>query len=173
MAKTDSFFIRATKDLGNTNAYHEKEIDLGAFVSPLDKAVLRILNVQVVWSDNTGRSTVIKDGETAASQFQLVTQSQADIVLASDKSVIASGRITANGEAYSLGGAHIPTGVYDSFDIAPQHWSNGYLVGVDSIYLGGAASTEWDGDQYVTVILECVSENLTQNAAMALALSQQ
>jgi len=174
MAKTDSFFIRSTKDLGNTNTFHEKEIDLGAFVDALGKSVLRVLNVAVIFSDNTGRSTVINDTESAATQWQLTTQTQSDIVLASNKSVIASGRVIAGAQTnYIIGGSHIPGYVSQDFDVSPQHWSNGYLVGVDTIYLGGSASTEWPGDQYVTVILECVVETLSQSGAMALALSQQ
>jgi hypothetical protein len=176
MAKTDSFFIRCTKDVGNTNTFHEKEIDLGAFVDALGKSVLRILNIAVIFSDSTGRSTLIDDGESAATQWQLTTQTQTDIVLASDKSVIASGRVAVGAQStYSAvgGGQHLPGIVSGDFDVSPQHWSNGYLIGVDTIYLGGAASLEWVGDQYVTVILECQSETLSQSAAMALALSQQ
>ena len=174
MAKTDSFFIRCTKDVGNTNTFHEKEIDLGAFVDALGKSVLRILNVAVVFSDADGRSTLITDERSAATQWQLTTQTQTDIVLASNKSVIASGRIIAGAlNKYVWPGDHLPGNVDEAFDVSPQEWTNGYLVGVDAIYLGGSASPEWTGDQYVTVILECVSETLSQSAAMALALSQQ
>jgi len=75
-----------------------------------------------------------------------------------------------------LVGAHYPSQNTQVMDIGPQKWTNGYLIGVDSIYLGGSASTlGWDNAEYpyVTVILECVSETLSQSAAMALALSQQ
>ncbi|GAH24562.1 unnamed protein product, partial [marine sediment metagenome] len=44
---------------------------------------------------------------------------------------------------------------------------------VDSIFLGGAASTNWNEDVYCTVTMECTVETMTQAAAMALALSQQ
>jgi hypothetical protein len=170
MAKTDTFFIRSTKDLGNTNAYHEKEIDIGAFVDPLSKAVLRILSVTVAFTDNTGRSTELAGNESGAAQFQLLTQSQTDIVLPSDKAVISSGRVLAfNDQATQK----LPSYVSHDFDIAPQSWEKGYLVGVDTLYLGGSASSSWAGDQYCSIILECQSETLTQSAAVALALSQQ
>jgi hypothetical protein len=55
----------------------------------------------------------------------------------------------------------------------PQHWTNGYLVGVEQIYLLGAASTGFGDDVFVSVVLECTVETMTSNAAMALALSQQ
>lgn len=169
MPKTDSFFIRATKDLGNTNTYHEKSIDLGAFVDALGKSVLRIHNIEVAFTDNTGRSSLISG--PCAAQFQLLTQSQTDIVLPSDKSVIASGRVNCTIVPQSSGS--LPSYTANSLDVGPQHWTNGYLVGVETIYLGGSASTDFDGDVYCTVVLECTVETLSEKAAMALALSQQ
>jgi hypothetical protein len=166
MAKTtDSFFIRSTKDLGNTNTYHEKTIDIGAFVDALGRSVLRIHNVSVTWSDHTGRSNLVNG--VAAAQFQLLTQSQTDIILPSEKSVICSGKVNSDG----AGG--LPSFVSHDLDVAPQHWTNGYLVGVEQLYLGGTASLGFPGDVYCTVVLECTVETLTEKAAMALALSQQ
>jgi len=174
MAK-DSFFIRSTKDLGNTNAYHEKEIDLGAFIDVAGGTILRLHSMQVVWSDSAGTSTVVADETVGAAQFQLLTQSQNSIVLASDKAVIASGRILAQaGVGYAAPlGAHYPGNVTDTVDLSPSFWSNGYLIATESLYLGGSASTEFPGDQYVTVILECTTEKMTKSNAMALSLSQQ
>ena len=61
----------------------------------------------------------------------------------------------------------------DDFDVAPQHWTNGYLVGVESMYLSGKTSAAgWQDDLYVSLVMECQSETLSQSAAMALALSQ-
>jgi hypothetical protein len=170
MAKTDSFFIRITKDLGNTNTYHEKAIPIGAFVDPLGKSVLRILNIHVAITDNTGRSTVLVANGVAATQYQLLTQTQTDIVLPSDKAVIASGRVIASNR---IGAQGLPSNVSQDFDILPQNFTGGYLIGVDTLYLGGAASQDWVGDQYVTLVMECQVETLTKEAAVALALSQQ
>jgi len=99
-----------------------------------------------------------------------MTQTQNDIVLASDKSVIASGKIH---ERNSLGAPSLATWVTDMVDVGPQHWTNGYLVGVEQLYFGGSASTGFVGDLYCTIILECTVETLNEKAAMALALSQQ
>jgi hypothetical protein len=52
-------------------------------------------------------------------------------------------------------------------------WTNGYLIGVESLYLGGEASSGFAGNVYVTIVLECTVEKMSQSAAMALALSQQ
>ncbi len=172
MAKSDSFFIRHTVDINNTNAYQEGPIDLGAYVDALGKSVLRIHNIAVTMSDSTGRTSEVTSSGSApfngaAAQFQLLTQSQADIVLPSNRAVISSGRIVASGN----GG--VPSAVSQDFDNLPQLWTNGYLVAVDTIYLGGAASTGFDGDVYCSIVMECTVETMTQAAAMALSLSQQ
>ena len=172
MAKSDSFFIRHTTEIDNDNTYHQDPIDLGAYVDALGKSVLRIHNISVTMSDSTGRtSEVTATGSApfngAAAQFQLLTQSQADIVLPSNRAVISSGRIVASGN----GG--VPSYVSQDFDNLPQLWTNGYLVAVDTIYLGGAASAGFDGDVYCSVTMECTVETMTQAAAMALSLSQQ
>jgi hypothetical protein len=170
MAKTDSFFIRKTVNIGRTNAYAEDSIDLGAYVDALGKSVLRIHNCQVTYSDNTGRSSEIAPNDGAVAQFQLVTQSQTDIVLPSDKSLISSGRI----HMYQSGPSpDLAWNVSEGNDINLQEWTNGFLVGVEQIYLGGSANTAFEGNVYVTVVLECTVETLSSAAAMALALSQQ
>ena len=91
MAKSDSFFIRKTQNIDNTNTFQQGSIDLGAYVDALGKSVLRIHNIAVSFTDSGGRA--IDTAGEAAAQFQLTTQSQSDIVLASDKSVIASGML--------------------------------------------------------------------------------
>ena len=164
MAK-DSFFIRKTVNIGNTATYAEESIDLGAYVDALGKSILRIHNVAASFSDNNGTANTVTG--PAAAQFQLVTQSQADTVLPSDKSVISSGRIHVDGA-----GA-LPTYVSQDFDVLPQMWNNGYLIGVEQIYLGGEASAGFAGNVYVTIVMECTVETMSQSAAMALALSQQ
>ena len=56
----------------------------------------------------------------------------------------------------------------------PQDWTNGYLVGVEAIYLGALADANWATTNLtVNIVMECTVETLSQSAAMALALSQQ
>jgi len=172
MAKSDSFFIRHTTNIGNTATFAQDSIDLGAYVDALGKSVLRIHNIAVTMSDSTGTtSEVTATGNApfngAAAQFQLTTQSQTDTVLPSNKSVISSGRIVA------IGDGNVPSGVWESFDNLPQLWTNGYLVAVDTIYLGGEASANFDGAVYCSITMECTVETMSQASAMALALSQQ
>lgn len=172
MAKSDSFFIRKTIDAENNNTFQQTNIDLGAYVDALGKSVLRIHNVQVTFSDNTGRSSTITGGGVGVAQWQLTTQQQIDIVRDDDKSVISSGRVhMANLSNPPVAG--LATMVSDVNGMNLHDWTNGYLVGTEQIYLGGSASSGFAGDAYITVVMECTVETLSQSAAMALALSQQ
>jgi len=172
MAKSDSFFIRKTLDAENTNNFQQTNIDLGAYVDALGKSVLRIHNIQVTYSDNLGTSSQINVGETAVAQWQLTTQQQIGPVRADDKSVISTGRVhMAN--LNTIPTSLLASAVTDANDLNLHDWTNGYLVGTEQIYLGGQASTAFQGDVYITVVMECTVETLSQSAAMALALSQQ
>ena len=175
MAKTDSFFIRHTTNLQDDNSYYQSPIDLGAYVDALGKAVLRIHNISISYTTSSGAPLEITgsaNGTSAIASFQLVTQTQNALVLPGEnKSVVASGR--TNAYAFGTGGASFPSITSDALDNAPQLWNNGYLIGVETMYLGGSASTGWTGDVYCSIVMECTSESLTQAAAMALALSQQ
>lgn len=173
MAKTDSFFIRKSVTLEGSAVFAQNAIDLGAYVDALGKAVLRIHNIAVQYSDPTGGTPDLTKEVQAAADFQITTQTQSNMVIAGDnKSVIASGRIVA----YNIdsGSDGVPTQVYQDLDVAPQTWKNGYLIGVEQIYLGGRRTNlGWAENVVVSVIMECTSETLSKEAAMALALSQQ
>ena len=53
-------------------------------------------------------------------------------------------------------------------DNLPQLWTNGYLIAVDTMYLGG----EWFNrmvateDMTISVIMECTVDTLSKEAAM-------
>lgn len=164
--KTSTFFIRATTNLQDDNNFYFSEIDLGAFVNVLDKAVLKILAIEAAMSDSAGRITGITDN--SAAQWQLTTQEQSDNVLISDKSLIASGM-------YVTGAVdnNFPQNGAQWMDTGPQTWSDGYLVATESIYLGGSATSTFTEDVYVSVILECQVMTMDIQDGVALALSQQ
>ena len=167
---TDSFFIRQTLDAGNTNAFKEVALDLGAYVDALGKSVLRIHNVQVTYSDNTGASSSIAGNEVGVAQWQLTTQSQGSLVRSDNRSLVSDGRVHMFNDQ---GTVKLASMVTDANGINVQEWTNGYLIAVEQMYLGGSATTTFEGDVYISVVLECTVETMTQSAAMALALSQQ
>ena len=172
MAKSDSFFIRASCDIGNNSSteWNQTTIDLGAYVDALGKSVLRIHNIAVSFTDATGASATLVASKPAAAQFQLSTQSQTALVLPTNKGIIASGMLNAFNELSSIDVAAVVT---ESFDNLPQLWTNGYLIAVDQMYLSGEASPGFHEAVTVSVVMECTVETMSQASAMALALSQQ
>jgi hypothetical protein len=165
MAKSDSFFIRASTDF-NGLSFAQSAIDCGAYVDALGKSVLRIHNIAVQWGSGMPQMVIPAGSHQAA--FQLTTQSQTALVAATDKSVISTGTL-----AYSSNAGSAST-VSDKIDIAPQQWTNGYLVGVEQLYLGVDSSEATAGGMDACyIVLECTVETLSSSAAMALALSQQ
>jgi hypothetical protein len=171
MAKSDSFFIRAKISGLTGGTFGQTAIDLGAYVDALGKSVLRLhrLSVQYVFDGVGGTPTVtIANGE-AHTEWQLTTQSQASMVDATDKSVISTGNLqsvnaTAVANHYSFSTQDV--------DINPEDWTNGYLIGVEQMYLGGKA-TNFQKACDIILVMECTVETLSSSAAMALALSQQ
>ena len=168
MAKTDSFFIRAKTNYNGTT-FAQSAIDLGAYVDALGKSVLRIHNITVQYGNPTDLILPVSSASVCNS-FQLTTQNQSAMVDVTDKSVIASGKLSC-----IAGNTGVTTPfVTEALDIAPQMWSAGYLVGVEQIYLGADSTNAANlGIDQVGIVLECTVETLSQSAAMALALSQQ
>jgi len=175
MAKSDSFFIRADVELPATT-YATTSIDLGSYVDALGKSVLRIHNlsamVQQGPAGNAPGMAPTMDGDKGGSlSWQLTTQDQTSLVLASNRAVISSGAIWArNGDS----AVNPPADAYEG-DMLPQEWTNGYLVAVESLQLAAQRTDDWTAGDKITVsiVLEATVETMTQASAMALALSQQ
>jgi len=169
MAKSDSFFIRASATMSGAVPI-QTGIDCGAYVDALGKSVLRIHNIAVRY-DFGGTGPAVQVPGECGGFFQLTTQSQAGLVPATDRSVISTGQIhstntTAANNQYTF--------YSDSLDVAPQHWRNGYLVGVEQLYLlVQSVGNGFTTDPRVEIVMECTVETLSQAAAMALSLSQQ
>ena len=166
MARSDSFFIRATVDT-NATTYAQASIDLGSFVDALGKTVMRIHNCSVSYGTPLSGIVTVPVGADGSTGWQLTTQSQTQLIGASNRSTISSGNLLVAGD-----GGGLLSIVSESLDIAPQEWTGGYLVAVESIFLGVDQVTANLVDQ-VTVVLECTVETMTAAASMALALSQQ
>ena len=166
MARTDSFFIRAQVALPTAGNFGESALDLGAYVDALGKSVLRIHNVQVQYG-NAGESVAgLSPSVVTDVSFQLTTQSQTAMVDLNNRSVVASGAL-----AIAADGAGDLSVLNESLDAGPQHWTDGYLIAVEQMYLGAIQGI--DALSVVSIVMECTVETMTQAAAMALALSQQ
>ena len=165
MAKTDSFFIRASTAT-NGLTFAQSSIDLGAYVDALGKSVLRIHNISVQYGAPLELPATLTPNEDGAVAFQLTTQSQASMITAINKSLVSSGQLTYASDANA-----VLSVLEETQDISPQEWKNGYLIGVEQIYLGVDQSA--DRISEINIVMECTVETLTASAAMALALSQQ
>ena len=163
MAKSDSFFIRASTTTNGTT-YAQSAVDLGAYVDALGKSVLRIHNISVEYGTPMDTYAGAPQSSTQTS-FQLTTQSQTELVNITDKSLISSGTLAIATSDQSV------VMMSEGLNIAPQHWTKGYLVAVEQIYLG--VDQSFDHFNNVSIVLECTVETLSQSGAMALALSQQ
>lgn len=165
MAKSDTFFIRASIDppLGS---YDESSIDLSSFVNALSKDVLRIHSVECRYPSPS--LNIPATDAISRALWQITTQPQLGIVPLTDRSLIASGKLSASWTT----AATVPILESQEQDIGPQQWIDGYLVAVEQIYLGGLRDTPFTATAF-EVILECSSETLTVASSMALALSQQ
>ena len=165
MAKSDSFFIRASTATNGTT-FAQSSIDLGAYVDALGKSVLRIHNISVQYGAPLELPATLTPNEDGAVAFQLTTQSQASMVTAVNKSLVSSGQLT-----YAADANAILNLLEETQDISPQEWKNGYLIGVEQIYLGVDQGA--DRISEINIVMECTVETLNASAAMALALSQQ
>jgi len=165
--QTDSFFIRANVPITVAGGFAQTEIDLGAYVDALGKSVLKIHNVQVHMQDSSAlqRPPLYNTGSGCEVAWQMTTQNQTGIVLTSNRSVVSAGL----SQFAEVTGGQLSS---DAAGLNVQHFTDGYLIAVEQMYLG-AHGTGLTSDVTVSVVLECTVESLTQSAAMALALSQQ
>ena len=173
---TDSFFIRASVTPDDTDTFVQTTVDLGAYVDALGKSVLRIHNIEFEWAQATDGATPngapqVDATSQADAVWQLTTQTQTAMVPLSDRSVVGKGQIWVYNPSAAQGA---PSQVHND-SVAPQHFTDGYLVAVESLFLGAQASDKWAANNNLTcnMMLECTVETLSQSAAMALALSQQ
>jgi len=174
MAKSDSFFIRfevpVTVNATPTSSYNQIPVSLGSYVDALGQAVLRIHNIEYEWTTRDNQPPKMDGNKASPATFQITTQSQPTLVSLFDKSTVAKGMLWArNPDATD----NCPAEVYNDSH-APQHFSNGYLVAVETLYAAAQVGADWkDTNLKVAVVMECTIEKMSQSAAMALSLSQQ
>lgn len=173
MAK-ESFFLRQTLEQTGSG-FVQAEIDLGAFVNLATKSgtILRIHNCEVQITDRDNpMSGPFQTAENLNIGWDLTTVKQTTLVKASDRSVIASGRYEVSAD--TAGNNSRILFAQDTRDVMPQSWTNGYLVGVDTIYFSSQADAASSGGTYdLQIVLECTSEAVSAASSRALALSQQ
>jgi len=179
MAK-GTFFLREQVIAPATQARTVTEIDLGAYVNlgSTKPQVLRIHSIQVQFADEEGLVPLVDPAAGAGefkSAFACVALTTKEFQLASpkmpflsdDETVYTRSIVSSNGETAANQG--ITSG---ETDLAPQHLQNGYLVGVDTLYLYGIADDAWNENVVMSICMECSVEPATRENAINLALSQ-
>jgi len=176
MAKKESLFIRGTVTPGDNAAFVQSTIDLSSYVSALGKSIVKIKSIEGEWCQSpTGavpNGAPFLDAETnAEAVWQLTTQNNVGLVGLDDRTTIAKGMIWARN---SDNASAVANSVYQDSHL-PQHYSDGFLVAVEDIYLGAYGGLNWAQTSNLTfnIVLECEVMTMTQSAAMALSLSQQ
>ena len=176
MAKNESFFIRGTVTPDDAGTFVQTQIDLSSYVSALGKSIVRIRAIEGEWCQAEDgaipNGAPFMDGNTGDyAIWQLTTQSNAGLVSLDDRTTIGKGSLWARNPDAS---SNPPTQVYSDSHL-PQHYSNGFLVAVEDIYLGAQAGTGWAATSNLTfnIVLECEVLKMDASAAMALSLSQQ
>jgi len=170
MAK-DSFFIRASITTGHDGSFDQAELDLGAYTNlgSSKPELLRIHNIHMCMTDDAGEVPTLGANTATSACWQITTQSQTGLVLITDDSVVAAGQ---GGFRNADGSTNPPNQVY-SETLLPQDWSNGYLVAVPTLFLGGFAGANFQENVTFSFVMECTTESATKASAVSLAISQQ
>ena len=174
MAKSDSFFIRfevpVTVNATPIDSFNQIPVSLGSYVDALGQAVLRIHNIEYEWLTQTNQPPKMDANKASPASFQITTQSQSGLVSLFDKSAVCKGMLWARNPDSAN---NVPATTYNDSH-APQHFTNGYLVAVETLYAAAQCGADWfDTAMKVSVVMECTIEKMSQSAAMALSLSQQ
>tara|TARA_R110000782_G_C14624091_1_gene393631 strand:+ start:87 stop:599 length:513 start_codon:yes stop_codon:yes gene_type:complete len=169
MAK-NSFYIRASVNIGDTGAFAQEEIDIGSYtdLGSSKPEILRIHDVQVALTDASGQMPTMTGDTGDSLAWQITTQSQSALVLVDDTSFVSGGRAALRNPDSAV---TPPSQAWEN-QIMAQDWMNGYLVAVPTLYLGGLAGNNFTEDVYASVILECTTEPATKATSISLAISQ-
>jgi len=173
--KSAPFFVRANIDCAATSGtFDQVEIDLGFAVDALGATIVRLHSVQADFSvqgSSNGVPYPASSGEWGQVSYQLTTQSQTDLVFASDKSLVCSGKL-----ALAMDTGNDPVLLSSDANTIDLSLNEGYLIGVETMYLGiigTMSSGNFIDEPRVDVILEFTVESMTSAKAIALSLSQQ
>jgi len=173
--KSAPFFVRANIDCAATSGtYDQAPIDLGFAVDALGATIVRLHSVQADFSvqgASNGLPYPASAGDWGQVSYQLTTQSKTDLVYASDKSLVTSGKL-----AVAMDTNNDPVLLSAESNRIDLSLNEGYLIGVETMYLGIIGtlnSGAFIDEPRVDVILEFTVESMTSAKAIALSLSQQ
>lgn len=181
--RPSTFFLRGRVTTDHTNQLRVgSEIDLGSYVNLGTRSpqLLRVHTIQVQVCDADGLVPSIDDptgAETTINAFlnTAITTKETqlgtgDMPQLDDDSVMFTSSYTIVNQ--KVAGGSDQGVISGDLDIAPQHLVNGYLVGVDTLYLYALGDNAFAENVNVNFCLECSIEPADRENAINLALSQ-
>lgn len=170
MAK-NTFMIRGSVTTAGDDSFAQAEIDLGSYTNlgSSKPEVLRIHRAHVYITDTGGRPATMNGDKAGDLCWQLTTQSQSALVLATDDSFVFGGNAAVrNPDSETFA----PSQAFEQL-ILPQDYVAGAVIAVPTLFVGALSGTQFDESVVFSVILECTTEAMSKANAVSLAISQQ
>ena len=158
-AKTATFFIRRSLDIGTTAA-NTLTIDTSAYVDPADRQGIMIEEVDFIFYNNAGRRPFNATSRQAA--VQLLSGAYSDLADYANEDLIASGGLVFD----SQGGQHNASDLYPDALATP----GGRIVVDDQMTLVGSTAPTNISNFQVAVLIKAKVVTLSNKDYMALAL---
>ena len=177
MARKDSgtLYLRTVCETDGSN-YNSTNLDVSAYVDPLDGKVLRIKKVWAEWcSDNGGTITAADIGVdlTSAATAQLSTISQDSLKPLTNSALFFKTQIYATTDNTS--GNNNITMMHEDNSMNPADFSDGFYVASDVIQLGVDSDSphSFTANVECQVLIECERVKMSEKDAFAIISAQQ
>jgi hypothetical protein len=177
MAKKDSgpLYLRTVCET-NGSTYNSTNLDVSAYVDPLDGKVLRIKKVWAEWcSDNGGTITAADIGVdlTAAATAQLSTVSQDSLKPLTNSALFFKTQIY--GTCDNTSGNNNITMMHEDNAMNPADFEDGFFVASDVIQLGVDSDTPhaFANDIECQILIEAERVKMSEKDAFAVISAQQ
>jgi len=171
-----TLFLRKTVET-NGATYASGNIDVSAYVNPLDGDVLRVKKCWFEWASDSGGPVLAADVNstdgTASAMAQLTTLSQDSIKQMTNSSLFAKHQITMTVDNTS--GTTLIILKSEDFAMNPAEFTDGFLVASDTIQLGvncAPSPQTFASDIECQVIIECERVKMSEKDAFALISEQ-
>jgi hypothetical protein len=179
MAKKTSgkLYLRKSVET-NGSTYNSGNIDISAYVNPLEGEVLRVNKVWGEWASDNGGSILTSDVDatdgTASAMAQLTTVSQDSIKVMTNSSLFFKTQLYCSVDNAS--GTQLFTLMREDNAMNPTNFEEGFLVASDIIQVGvncTPAPQSFVSDIEFQVLIECERVKMSEKDAFAVLSAQQ
>lgn len=179
MAKKTSgkLYLRKTVET-NGSTFNSGNIDISAYVNPLEGEVLRVNKVWGEWASDTGGAILTADVDgtdgSASAMAQLTTVSQDSIKQMVNSSLFFKTQLYCTVDNAS--GTQLFTLMREDNSMNPAEFDEGFLVASDIIQVGvncSPAPQAFVSDIEFQVLIECERVKMSEKDAFAILSAQQ